>query len=74
MIGDTETCIELNKYADGPIIEGTHVYDEPVAPVAARKPDEPAIGKKPEKKSRWKAWGDKLSRLMSEDDVTEDDQ
>jgi cell division protein FtsA len=72
MIGDGETCVELNKYEDGPTFDGINrprvTPEQPERPV---KPEKPA---KPEKKSRWKAWGDKLSRLMTEDEAGDDDQ
>lgn len=74
MIEDGETCIELQQYADGPTFEGPRAprpeYVDP-KPELPREPKEP---KKKPGKSRWKAWGDKLSRLMSEDDATEEDQ
>ena len=69
---DGETCVELNKYEDGPTFDGINrprvTPEQPERPV---KPEKPA---KPEKKSRWKAWGDKLSRLMTEDEAGDDDQ
>ncbi len=73
LIEPGETCIELNKYVDdGLSFEG---------PVPARNEEprpvqEPraAKTKKTEKKSTWKSWTEKLSRLMSEDDMAEDDQ
>lgn len=71
MIPEGETCIELNKYDDGPTFEGpiTHpAAPEPVRPVAPEKPRQPA------KKNRWKKWTEKLSSLMSEDDASDDDQ
>ena len=71
MIPEGETCIELNKYDDGPTFEGpiTHpAGPEPVRPVAPEKPRQPA------KKNRWKKWTEKLSSLMSEDDASDDDQ
>ena len=74
MIEDGETCIELNKYADGPTFNGPIRSTEPVAPNYGRQHEEPREPKKKTGKNRWKVWGDKLSRLMSEDDVTEDDQ
>ena len=74
MIEDGESCIELQQYADGPTFEGPRAprpeYVDP-KPELPREPKEP---KKKPGKSRWKAWGDKLSRLMSEDDATEEDQ
>ena len=74
MIEDGETCIELQQYADGLTLEGPRAprpeYVDP-KPELPREPKEP---KKKPGKSRWKAWGDKLSRLMSEDDATEEDQ
>ena len=73
MIESGETCVELNKYENGPTFEGpnanSHQYTEPERPIErAPKP------KKVEKRNRWKKWTDKLSSLMSEDDATDDEQ
>ena len=75
MIEDGKTCLELNKYEDDLVFEGdSNRAPEPVRPAkpaaAERKPKAP----KTEKRSRWKTWGDRLSRLMSEDDEANDDQ
>ena len=74
MIESGETCVELNKYENGPTFEGPNApsarqYAEPERPVE-REPK----SKKPEKRNRWKKWTDKLSSLMSEDDATDDEQ
>ena len=67
-IEDGVTCLELNRYENGPVFEGPQRPAEPARPAAAR----PARPNKTEKKSRWKALGDKLSSWMSEDDVNDD--
>lgn len=69
LINDGETCVELNNYENTPVFEGgpARTYETPRETVE-RQP------KKPEKKSRWKVWGDKLSRLMTEDDDNEENQ
>lgn len=69
VIESGETCIELNRYADGPTFEGPipRVQEE------SRPAPRPKV-EKPEKKRSWKKWADKLSSLMSEDDASEDDQ
>ena len=73
MIESGETCVELNKYENGPTFEGaaSRQHAEPERPVErehrSRKPEK-------EKRNRWKKWTDKLSSLMSEDDVTDDEQ
>jgi cell division protein FtsA len=73
MIEDGETCIELNKYADGPTFEGPQrpvgndsepEYERPVKKQASR----------PSKPSRWEKIRKQLSNLMSEDEPGEDDQ
>ena len=73
MIEDGETCIELNKYADGPTFEGSQrpvgndsepEYERPVKKQASR----------PSKPSRWEKIRKQLSNLMSEDEPGEDDQ
>ena len=72
-IEDGVTCVELNRYENGPVFDGPQRENEPPRP-AADRPAKSARSGKPEKKSRWKVWGDKLSRLMQEDDVNDDDQ
>lgn len=69
LINDGETCVELNNYENTPVFEGgpARTYETPRETVE-RQP------KKSEKKSRWKVWGDKLSRLMTEDDDNEENQ
>ena len=72
MIESGETCVELNKYENGPTFEGaaaSRQYTEPERP-AEREPRP----KKPEKRNRWKKWTDKLSSLMSEDDANDEEQ
>ena len=71
-IEDGETCVELNRYEDGPVFEGTGRTVEPPRSDDSKRPTERPPRR--EKKSRWKALGDKLSRLMSEDDANDDDQ
>ena len=74
MIEDGESCIELQQYADGPTFEGPRAPRHEYVGPEPEQPKEPKEPKKKPGKSRWKAWGDKLSRLMSEDDATEEDQ
>ena len=67
-----ETCVELNKYENGPTFEGmadSRQFTEPERP-AEREPRR----NKPEKRNRWKKWTDKLSSLMSEDDANDEEQ
>ena len=72
LIEDNATCDELNKYEDGPVFEGGTIRtNEPPRAATPQKQPKP---EKQGKKNRWKTWGDKLSRLMSEDDVNDDDQ
>ena len=74
MIEDGESCIELQQYADGPTFEGPRAPSSEYVDQKSELPRETKEPKKKPGKSRWKAWGDKLSRLMSEDDATEEDQ
>ncbi len=76
MIEDGESCIELQQYADGLTFEGPRA---PSSEYVDQKSELPRESNEPKKKpgrsrSRWAIWGDKLSRLMSEDDATEEDQ
>ncbi len=66
-----ETCVELNKYEDGPTFEGK-LPRQPEEPVRT-KGEKPKEKEKPKKKT-WGKWADKLKSLMSEDDETDDDQ
>lgn len=71
MIESGDTCVELNKYENGPTFAGAAVrqHTEPERPVEQPKPQ------KPEKqRGRWRKWTEKLSNLMSEDDATDDEQ
>ena len=67
-IEDGVTCVELNRYENGPVFEGPQRSAEPVRPAAER----PVRPSQPPKKSRWKSLGVKLSKLMSEDDANDD--
>ena len=73
MIESGETCVELNKYENGPTFEGaaaaSRQFTEPERSVE-REPRH----RKPEKRNRWKKWTDKLSSLMSEDDTNDEEQ
>ena len=72
LIPDGETCIELNKYADGPVFRG------PVNPEPEPEPDpdpESEPKRKPKKtsgRSRWERLREKLSGLMTDDESDED--
>ncbi len=70
LIADGETCVELNKYENGPTFEGT-LPRQPEEPV--RTKSETKTKEKPKKKT-WGKWADKLKSLMSEDDEADDDQ
>ena len=72
MIEDRETCVELNKYEDGPVFEGGNVnIKEPRQPEVTEEPKKPAREKK---KPGWmKGLADRFARIMSEDEE-EDDQ
>ena len=69
MIPDGETCVELNKYENGPTFDGPlPPRPEPVAPQQPAKPTK----EKPKKQSAWGKWADKLKNLMQEDDDNDD--
>jgi cell division protein FtsA len=72
MIEDRETCVELNKYEDGPVFEGGNVnIKEPRKTEVTEEPKKPAREKK---KPGWmKGLADRFARIMSEDEE-EDDQ
>ena len=75
MIADGETCVELNRYEDGPIFEGgvprqSQPQQHPQQP-GRTKPEAPT--KEPKAKKPWSKWAEKLKGLMTEDD-NEDDQ
>ena len=76
VIEDGETCVELNRFVnDTPTFEGPVQRPDPEGENPGRQPKE--ADKKSDKKggrSRLRVWGERLSRLMSEDDVVEDDQ
>ena len=66
-----ETCVELNKYEDGPTFEGS--LPRQAEPVKS-KVEKPKDKDKPKKQKGWGKWADKLKSLMSEDDDNDDDQ
>jgi cell division protein FtsA len=71
-IPEGETCVELNKYENGPTFEAP-LRPEPVAP----NPEPPTAGNPARtgksKKSGWiKNLTDRFARIMSEDDEEED--
>ncbi len=72
LIEDGVTCVELNRYENGPVFEGPQRPVE--APKPAERPSRPAVEPKRKGKGFFKKLGDKLSNLMSEDDPTDDDQ
>lgn len=70
-IGDGETCVELNTYADGPIIPGN--YNKPEPEEVADPGNKRESGKK-KKPRRASGWLEKLKGLMSEDDDMDDER
>lgn len=76
MIEDDETCVELNKYADGPTFESPVGYSKTDNESnQGRRPEE--VTKKSDKKAGWSRWDrikKQLNNLMSEDEPSEDDQ
>ena len=73
LIEPGETCVELNRYENGPVFEGPQRSVGPVTPTSDERTDAP---KKPEKKGKgfFKKLGDRLNSLMSEDDANDDEQ
>ena len=65
-----ETCVELNKYEDGPVFEGDKAprYEPDEEPEPEKKP-----AKKPAKKPGWmRGLADRFARIMSEDEEDEE--
>ena len=75
MIEDRETCVELNKYEDGPVFEGGNAAAAVARAEQTRERDESEKPEKPKKKgpSRWDKLRNKLSSLMTEDEPDNDD-
>ena len=72
LIPDGETCIELNKYADGPVFRGPVNPDPDPAPVPDPDSDSGRKSKKPTGPSRWERLRKKLSGLMTEEEFDEE--
>ncbi len=75
MIEDRETCVELNKYEDGPVFEGGNAAAAVARAEQTREREESEKPEKPKKKgpSRWDKLRNKLSSLMTEDEPDNDD-
>jgi len=71
-IEDGETCVELNKYENGPTFEGPMTYH--TEPQPRPEPTQPARTKAPKKSGWFKNLTEKLSGLMSEDDANDDEE
>ncbi len=67
-----ETCIELNKYEDGLVMDGT-TSRQPQNQEPARSKSSEQQPKEPKPKKPWSKWAERLKGLMTEDD-NEDDQ
>ena len=74
MIDAGETCVELNKYDDGLVLEGEHVAAAAARTQSTHAPRQPKEPKKDKGPSRWDRWRNKLSSLMTEDDPDNDEQ
>lgn len=70
MIPVGETCIELNKYEDGLVLEGSN-YPQREEPTQPRKPEKTKEPKEPKSRKPWSKWTEKLKGLMTEDDDEE---
>ena len=70
MIPVGETCVELNKYEDGPVLEGSN-YPQREEPTQPRKPEKTKDPKGPKARKPWSKWTEKLKGLMTEDDDEE---
>ena len=73
-IEDGETCIELNRYENGPVFEGPQRGTEPARPAYDRPARPPRQEKEKKGKGFFTRLGAKLNNLMSEDDANDDDQ
>lgn len=69
-IEDGATCVELNRYENGPVFDGPTTTEEPPRPTKEPRASKPAK----KGKGFFKKLGDTLSGLMSEDDANDDDQ
>ena len=75
MIEPGETCIELNRFVDDSLMFDGPAPRQPEDHQPVREQNAPKNPKTEKKKqSPWRSWTERLSRLMSEDDVAEDDQ
>jgi len=72
-IEDGETCVELNKYEDGPTFEGPVRPEPEPEPEVEREPHRPNKPQKTKKPGWIKNMTESFKRLMTED-VDEDDQ
>ena len=73
-IDEGESCVELNKYVDGPIITGDYPT-RPVEPEPKKEPErEPNKNKKRNTSPRVGRWLDRLKGLMTEDDEQDDER
>ena len=78
MIEPEVTCVELNKYGDGPVFGGGYPTQQEHETETTRQTETRSSGKNTRpKKSKPSAWGrlaDKLKGLMTEDEDLDDDQ
>ena len=72
MMPDGETCVELNRYENGPVMEGQQRPYEAPRPASERQPKTPKTDKKGP--GFFTRLGKKLNNLMSEDDANDDEQ
>ena len=76
-IEDGETCVELNRYEDGPVLNREGNHQQPTGPTGDEKRLE-KTRKEPKPGSRWGSklgrLRDKLSGLIAEDEDNDDDQ
>ena len=74
-IEEGESCVELNSVVDGPIFVGENGKTKTDTPTEDEEPTKPAKPKKSKPGvSRWAKLRDNLTRLISEEDESDDDQ
>ena len=73
LIPDGETCIELNKYADGPVFRGPVNPEPEPEPEPDPDPDPRRKPKRPKKPGLMRGLVDRFKSIMSEDEESDEE-
>ena len=73
-IGEGETCIELNRFVDGPVMDRDDFPQQPTKTIEERPAETKTTKKRRGWPSKWIDYTKKLSSLMTEDEDNDDDQ